>query len=375
MPDKDSTITFLRKRDYKFIRNLGRGACGETILLHDDMIDEYFVCKKYAPQFSPENQELFQKFKQEIKILYKLNHTNVVRVYNYYLFPQYLSGYILMEFVDGVEIDKYLDKHPERINEIFLQSIKGFCYLESQNVLHRDIRPENLMVGADNGLKIIDLGFGKVIQSQLDFDNSLSLNWRYSPPEEFNRKEYNYATEVYFVGKLFEEMIQDLGIDSFNFTEVLSKMCRTNPATRISGFSRILSEIKSNYFSETDFSATEISSYQEFSDTLFRHITKIHNRSKYLTDIRRIQTNLENAYRSTKLEIMVPSVAIITQCFIIGTYYYHKNGFSVDTLRNFVTIFKSCSEEKKSIILANLHRKLDAIPRYNTTEDDDDIPF
>ena len=46
---QDKIVEFLRQRDYKFVKELGQGACGKTVLLHDDMNDEYFVCKKYCP--------------------------------------------------------------------------------------------------------------------------------------------------------------------------------------------------------------------------------------------------------------------------------------------------------------------------------------
>src|SRR5436305_1578858 len=96
----DRIIEFIRKKDLVFVKELGRGACGETILLHDDVIDENFVCKKYAPLDSTGNTELFRKFVQEIKLLHLLNHINVVRVFNYYLYPERYAGYILMEYIE-----------------------------------------------------------------------------------------------------------------------------------------------------------------------------------------------------------------------------------------------------------------------------------
>src|SRR5688572_16688466 len=128
-------VPFLRKRDYKLVRELGQGACGRTVLLHDDQIDEYFVCKKYAPGFESAKMDLYANFVREIKLLHKIHHANVVRVFNYYLYPDQRSGYILMEFVDGSDIDEYLKRHPENLNEIFLQAINGFAYLESTGIL------------------------------------------------------------------------------------------------------------------------------------------------------------------------------------------------------------------------------------------------
>jgi serine/threonine protein kinase len=98
-------IQFIRTRDYKLIKELGEGACGKTVLLHDDLINEHFVCKKYAPQSEDDRQTLFANFVREIKLLHQVSHNNVVRVFNYYLYPNEFAGFILMEFVEGSDIE------------------------------------------------------------------------------------------------------------------------------------------------------------------------------------------------------------------------------------------------------------------------------
>jgi serine/threonine-protein kinase len=68
-------------------------------------------------------------------------------------------GYILMEYVQGMNIVEYLEIHPEEINEVFFQVVAGFAHLEENDILHRDIRPANILVTDDGTVKIIDLGF------------------------------------------------------------------------------------------------------------------------------------------------------------------------------------------------------------------------
>jgi len=155
----EGVIEFLRKKDYILVRELGQGACGKTVLLRDDGIGEQFVCKKYAPFSEAHRESLFQNFVNEIKLLLRANHPNIVRVFNYYLFPERFAGFILMEHVDGQDIETFLSTQPERTNDVFVQVIDGFRYLESNQILHRDIRPANILVRADGVVKIIDLGF------------------------------------------------------------------------------------------------------------------------------------------------------------------------------------------------------------------------
>lgn len=88
----ESVIKFVRSRDYVLQRELGHGACGATVLLHDDLIDEHFVCKKYLPISENYRELLFDNFVRETKLLHEIQHENVVRIFSYYLYPKQFSG-------------------------------------------------------------------------------------------------------------------------------------------------------------------------------------------------------------------------------------------------------------------------------------------
>ena len=105
---ENNIIKFLKSKDYTAIRDIGQGGTGKTKLIKDETINETFVCKKYSTYY-PEHQSLYyENFVNEIKILYKINHPNIVRVFSYYLYPEQSTGYILMEYIDGVDIEQYL---------------------------------------------------------------------------------------------------------------------------------------------------------------------------------------------------------------------------------------------------------------------------
>ncbi|MBV9397187.1 MAG: hypothetical protein JO062_04370 [Bryobacterales bacterium] len=91
----NDVVKFIRRRDYRLVRELGQGACGQTVLLYDEQIGEYFVCKKYKPYSESQHEALFSNFVREIKLLHQVHHNNVVRVFNYYLYPESHAGYIL----------------------------------------------------------------------------------------------------------------------------------------------------------------------------------------------------------------------------------------------------------------------------------------
>lgn len=371
----EDVVHFLRKRDYLFKRVLGQGACGQTVLLHDEIIGSDFVCKKYVPFSESHRQELFKNFLREIKLLHEVYHLNVVRVFNYYVYPEQLTGYILMEFIDGSDIETHLHVAPETINEMFVQAVDGFAHLEQASILHRDIRPQNILVRSDGTLKIIDLGFGKRIDSSTDFDKSISLNWWCVPPVEFDSATYDHATEVYFVGKLFEKIILENEIEHFKYDNLLLMMCERDPERRIQTFSEVKTNVQLNRANDLDFSLDERRVYLAFASGISKQLTKIENGTKYSEDIDQIRNQLESVYRSIMLEDKVPDTATVLRIFIRGGYYYRKAGLPSYVVKDFLDLLKRSSTEKQRVALANLHSRLDAIDRYSAPNLDDDVPF
>lgn len=372
---KSGIVEFLRKRDYLLVRELGAGACGRTVLLRDEQIDEQFVCKKYHPYSESARGPLFDNFVREIKLLHRVHHLNLVRIFNYYIYPEKQLGYILMEFVDGYDIHTYVKSSPDKINDLFIQAIRGFTYLESCGILHRDIRPGNLMVASDGRLKIIDLGFGKQIRTNVDFEKSISLNWWCSAPDEFRDQVYNFQTEVYFVGKLFDGLIASDGIQNFKYKDVLQRMSAASPTARIGSFAEVQQAIDSDQFYETEFTAFEKSTYRAFSVALCKQITKVHPLPKWRNDPHEVERLLREKYQLFMLEKEVPNADLVISCFLDGPYHYIKGGFGVDLVQSFLMMFKPCNIEKKKVLLANLQTKIEALPKYSDDPKGDDIPF
>lgn len=372
---KENIIEFLRKKDYKFIRYIGQGGTGKTILLEDELINERFVCKKYSPYYIEHQETYFKNFVDEIKLLHLLYHPNVVRVFNYYLYPEKLTGYIIMEYIDGEDIYEYVKNNPDRLNDIFVQTIRGFRHLEENKILHRDIRPGNIMVTNDGIVKIIDFGFGKRIDFNSNFYNSVSINWNYTIPRDFETKTYNYKTEIYFIAKLFEEIIQINNLNAFPYMNILQEMLHVNPDERITSLFEIERKIIENEQSTMIFSNSETSIYLNFANAINGLYTKIEENSQYHKDIDYIITSLDNCYKNSVLEYTVQNPLSLTRCFIDGTYFYSKKvHVSVSYLKDFIQLLKTSSTDKTKVIINNLWQRLDAIPRYSPP-DEGDLPF
>jgi eukaryotic-like serine/threonine-protein kinase len=372
---KKEIIQFLREKDFKYIDDKGQGGTGKTVLLKDETINEYFICKKYSPYYKSDKEKYFSYFIDEIKILFSLNHRNIVRVFNYYLYSESTTGYILMEYINGSHIDEYLKLNPEMLNNTFVQIIDGFKHLEENKILHRDIRPENILISEQGVVKIIDFGFGKKIDFNTDSEKSISLNWRFTIPNEFNLKIYDHKTELYFVGKLFEEIIRENDFENFAYPEILRKMIDADPGKRIQSFFEVSRMILSDSSETLEFTYAEKQIYQNFANGLESFFSKISNDSVYISDLDKIIMGLEALYRNSILENLIQNPTQIAACFIKGELY-KKNGIEikVDALKHFLILLKSSSVDRKKIILNNLWQRLDKIERYAKVINDD-LPF
>ena len=376
---KGDIIPFIRQKDYIWEKYLDEGGLGKTVLLRDPFIDEYFVCKKYEPQASVDKYEYYENFKNEIKIMHKLFHNNIVRIFSYYLYPTKTTGFILMDFINGDDIASYLNRSPEDINNIFSQTINAFSYLEKHGILHRDIRPKNILITKDKIVKLIDFGFGKQISTPNDFDKSISLNWLYENPDDFALSVYDFKTEMYFVGKLFEGMIKDYSISGFKHNDLLRKMIIKSHDERIESFERIKESIlNDSYIFDEYFNYNEKKMFQDFMDKIVSIYGEFSQETNFFNDIDLFVIELEEILKNNLVEDEVQNNVDLSRAFVKGYFtYYPKKKVSVDSLKSFIQLIKTSNTEKKNIIKLGVINRLRAIKRIENPEDGfaDDIPF
>ncbi|MDP8211073.1 MAG: protein kinase family protein [Candidatus Stygibacter australis] len=373
MLTENEIIKFTRNKDLTFVKYLNRGGFGITVLLRDEEIDTEFVCKKYSPEYESQRSDFYSNFINEIKLMHLLYHRNVVRIFNFYLYPKTNTGFIVMEYIDGHNIEEYLKKHPEEINSIFLQTVQAFEYLELNNILHRDIRGPNILVTPEGNVKVIDFGFGKEIKFDSDEKKSINLNWWCSLPDEFSDNIYNHSTEIYFIGKLFELLITNNNITTFEYSDILRHMICSDPSSRLGSASEINKQITTREFSGINFLSSEKLTYQQFADMLLSVIGEIFYDAKYIDEIQQVINNLEKLKQNTLLEDNLFDNRKLIYCFIDGGYSFRSNVFlEMDVIRNFVQLMIGNPLEKQNIIYNNLKIRLDSIQR---TQKDDEVPF
>ena len=187
---------------YRVNKLLGKGAMGYVYLAYDTVLDRNVAIKQLSPQLC-DDEQFIGRFKQEAKALAKLSHPNIVQVYD--LVEDAENTWIVMEFVEGDELAKrFTPGKPLEFKfalDVAKQISQALEYAHSQGVVHRDFKPENVMLTPENKVKIMDFGLARYTHSSgLTQVGTIMGSPAYMSPEQASGKEVDYRTDIYAFG-------------------------------------------------------------------------------------------------------------------------------------------------------------------------------
>ena len=187
---------------YEILDTIGSGGFGSVYLAQDIWIDKKVAIK--VPHRQGENVE---KMLQEPRLLAQLNHPHIVGVITAEMTNDVF--YIVMEYVDGYSLEHYLRKHKRlEIHQAlawFFQLGDAIAYAHDKNILHRDIRPANVLISTDGIVKLADLGTSRfLIESR--FASTRIGSPPYMAPEHFQGKT-TLQSDIYSFGVLMYECL------------------------------------------------------------------------------------------------------------------------------------------------------------------------
>lgn len=377
-------VSFLKQKDYKMINNnLGSGSFGKTVLLQDPFIDELFVAKMYQPEYEEIKEKFFANFLDEIKILYKLNHPNVVRIYNYYAYEKECTGYILMEYIEGQNIEEYFKGYiglfdPISLDMVFTQLVEGFSYIEKQGIIHRDIREGNILIDNNGTVKIIDFGIGKIFEKSDENDSLVEeINRAGSDtlPSEYYSGVYTSKTDMFYLAELFHRMLELVGEDynDFSYYNILEKMMKKNPDDRYENFEEIKDAVTKRDFKNMNITKEDKKIYLDFANLLNDVLVEFNSKREFVTNPDKFLNALETALENNLFENIIQNNADITNSIVLGLYTYRpKISISCDIVQRFVDWYKKLSENTKKVVLRNIISKLSV---KKVVIEDEELPF
>lgn len=192
-------------QQYKILSELGAGGMGIVYHGVDVMLEREVAIKKLRSEFS-RTPDIAERFRREAKIQARLNHPNIAHLYSF--FKDGDSFYIVMEFVDGTPFSKILPLAWPQALAMFLEILEGLEYAHSLGVLHRDLKPDNIMAGPRGEVKIMDFGIAHVLGSvRQTREQSLVGTLQYVCPELINSQEIGPRSDIYSLGILLFEIV------------------------------------------------------------------------------------------------------------------------------------------------------------------------
>ncbi len=196
---------------YKYIRQVGKGAFGSVYLMEDLMINEDVILKFLNAQFVSDDS-VIKRFIYELRFARKVTHANVIRIYDLITFGE--SHAISMEYFESHTLSAELKERKPLSNERAIKIATDICSgmesAHSAKVIHRDLKPNNVMINDEDMLKIVDFGIAAASQSsdtKLTKTGLLVGTPTYMSPEQVLGKEIDERTDIYSLGTIMYEMV------------------------------------------------------------------------------------------------------------------------------------------------------------------------
>jgi tRNA A-37 threonylcarbamoyl transferase component Bud32 len=199
-----STVPMSLRERYGRLESLGQGGHGVVYRALDRHLDRVVVLKVMASrQLSTELARKY--FLREVKLAASLNHPNVMHIYD--IGEADGVPYYSMEYIDGVPLTTYLPQRAAMRDLSFLfcvlsQLCDALDYAHSQGVLHRDVKPDNVLIGADGTVKLFDFGLARIADEGFGEQSELIGTPHYMAPEQLMGGKVDHRADVYALGVL-----------------------------------------------------------------------------------------------------------------------------------------------------------------------------
>jgi hypothetical protein len=195
--------------NYRILEKLGEGGMGVVYRAVDVNLDRTVAIKALNTELSGD-AELEQRFRTEVKALGNLNHTNLATLHT--LLIENGRPWMVMEFIEGETLAQLVQRRgpipSEEAISLFQQALSGIGYAHRMGILHRDIKPGNIMLNREGVVKVMDCGIAKALSARGVARTGAYLgNPLYMSPEQFLNRGLDSRSDIYSLGVTLYEML------------------------------------------------------------------------------------------------------------------------------------------------------------------------
>lgn len=200
---------YLLNDRYVIRRSIGEGGMANVYLAFDNILQRNVAIKVLRGDLS--DDELFiKRFRREALAATALNHPNIVQIFD--IGEENNKYFIVMEYVEGITLKQLLLKRKRltisEVIDIIKQISLGIAHAHSKQIIHRDIKPHNILIQKDGTVKITDFGIAVTLNSTLlTQTNSILGSVHYLPPEQISGDVANVRSDIYSIGILMYELL------------------------------------------------------------------------------------------------------------------------------------------------------------------------
>lgn len=194
---------------YEIVKSIGEGGMANVYLANDTILDRKVAVKVLRGDLSSDDR-FIRRFQREALSVSNLSHQNIVEVYD--VGEEDGAYYIVMEYIDGKTLKQLLKKRGSltlsEVIDIMTQLTDGIAHAHESYIIHRDIKPQNIMIEDDGKIKITDFGIAMALNAtQLTQTNSVMGSIYYLPPEQASGKTATIKSDIYSLGILMYELL------------------------------------------------------------------------------------------------------------------------------------------------------------------------
>ena len=194
---------------YEIVKSIGEGGMANVYLANDTILDRKVAVKVLRGDLSSDDK-FIRRFQREALSVSNLSHPNIVEVYD--VGEEDGQHYIVMEYIEGKTLKQLLKKRDSltltEVIDIMTQLTDGIAHAHESYIIHRDIKPQNIMIQDDGRIKITDFGIAMALNAtQLTQTNSVMGSVHYLPPEQASGKGTTVKSDIYSMGILMYELL------------------------------------------------------------------------------------------------------------------------------------------------------------------------